>query len=195
MSSDGFDEDAWWGSCASTFHEEQKQLAYAKRMGLRADWGGAHPPTFDLAGASVIDIGGGPVSLLLKCVNRGGCAVVDPGRFPSWVTQRYEACGIMFWNGKGEEMDVEGMARFDEAWIYNTLQHVEDPEKVIANARAVSDIIRIFEWIDIPPYPGHPHLLTEAFLNRCCDTMGFVSQISETGAVGRAYYNAFRSAS
>ena len=184
-------EMEFWGDCANTFHEEQKQLVYAKRMGLAAQWGGAHPPFFDLAGTSVIDIGGGPVSLLLKCVNRGGCAVVDPGRFPSWVGQRYEECGVMYWNGKGEEMDVEGMAHFDEAWIYNTLQHVNDPAKVIANAQAISDIIRIFEWVDLEPYPGHPHLLTKELLEGWLGAPGFVSQLNENGAVGTSFYGVF----
>ena len=186
-----FDEDAWWGNCGNTFHEEQKQLVYAKRMGLRAEWGGAHPPTYDLGGTSVIDIGGGPVSLLLKCVNRDGCAVVDPGRFPAWVGQRYEECGIMYWNGKGEEIDVESMAHFDEAWIYNTLQHVDDPEKVITNARAVADIVRIFEWIDVPPYDGHPHQLSEERLNGALGHAGYTVHLQEYGAVGRAYYGVF----
>lgn len=186
-------EAEFWGSCGNTFHEEQKQLVYAARMGLRAIWGGAHPPVFDLGGASVIDIGGGPVSLLLKCVNRDGCAVVDPGRFPSWVARRYEECGVMFWNGKGEEMDVEGMAHFNEAWIYNTLQHVDDPRKVIANARAAADTLRIFEWIDMDPYAGHPHMLTSALLNEAVGGQGYVAQLNESGAVGYAYYGVFAS--
>lgn len=190
-----FDEDAWWGDVGNTFHEEQKQLVYAARMGLRAIWGGAHPPVFDLGGASVIDIGGGPVSLLLKCVNRDGCAVVDPGRFPSWVAQRYEQCGIMFWNGKGEEMDVEGMAHFEEAWIYNVLCHVDDPALVIERARGVASTIRIFEWIEQDPYPGHPQRLERKALESWLGAPGFVADLNEDGAVGRAFYGVFRGSS
>ena len=184
----------FWQDCANTYHEEQKQLAYAPRMGLRADMGGAHPPSFDLGGRSVMDIGGGPVSLLLKCVNRGGCVVVDPGKVPAWVAARYEECGIMFWNGKAEGIDVEGAAHFDEVWIYNTLQHVEDPAQVIANARKLADTIRLFEWVDVEPYEGHPNELTTDFLNECLGASGYTVNVDDAGAVGRAYYGVFRTA-
>lgn len=186
-----FDESAWWGDAANTYHEEQKQIVYATRMGLRPIWDVGHPPNFDLGGRSVMDIGGGPVSLLFKAVNRGGCAVVDPGVFPDWVRQRYAECGIMFWNGKGEEIDVEGVAHFDEVWIYNTLQHVDDPARVIENARRISDTIRIFEWLDLEPYPGHPNELRQEQLDEWLGSPGFTANVNQSGAVGRAYYGVF----
>jgi hypothetical protein len=185
-----FDEAAWWGDCGNTFHEEQKQITYATRMGLRPEWTVAHPPQFDLGGHSVIDIGGGPVSLLLKCVNRGHAIVVDPADFPSWVFERYRHCDIELWHGKAEE--IEGGPRYDEAWIYNVLQHVEDPELVIRNARASAEIIRLFEWVDQEPRPGHPNLLTEELLNGWLGGTGFVANVNENGAVGRAYYGVFK---
>ena len=186
-----FDESEWWGDCGNTLHEEQKQIVYAKRMGLQPDWTVGHPPVFDLRGRSVVDIGGGPVSILLKCVNRGGCVVVDPGRFPAWVMQRYEECGVMFWNGKGEEIDVAGVAHFDEAWIYNTLQHVGDPEEVISRAREIASTLRIFEWIDIESYDGHPHKLTQELLEQWIRQPGFSASINQDGAVGRAFYGVY----
>lgn len=189
-----FDETAWWGDCASTLHEEQKQLVYAKRMGLRADWSGAHPPTFDLEGRSVLDIGGGPVSLLLKCVNFKEATVADPGEFPEWVIARYKHCGIHFSQKRGEDLAFSpGHGDFDEAWIYNVLQHVDDPARVIENARAWASTIRIFEWIDIDPYPGHPHRLTREGLDGWLGAPGFVANLDEHGCVGTAYYGVFSS--
>lgn len=185
-----FDESAWWGNCANTFHEEQKQFVYAKRMGLQAIWGGAHPPTYNLLGRSVMDIGGGPVSLLLKCENRGHSVVVDPGNFPPWVTARYEQCGIGFWHGPAEQIDDREL-EFDEAWIYNVLQHVQDPARVIEMARSHARLLRIFEWVDVDPYPGHPHLLTKELLDEWIGGTGYVVTVDESGAVGRAYYGVF----
>lgn len=159
-------------------------------MGLLASWSGAHPPTFDIGGRSVIDIGGGPVSLLLKCVNRGRCVVVDPADYPEWVFRRYEECGIELWHGRAE--DIDGGPHFDEAWIYNVLQHVDDPVLAIATARHHASVIRIFEWIGIDPYPGHPHRLEREDLDEWLDGMGYVAQVNENGAVGLAYYGVFQ---
>ncbi len=186
-----FDETAWWSDCANTWHEEQKQFVYAKRMGLQADWTGAHPPTYNLLDRSVMDIGGGPVSLLLKCTNRGHCVVVDPGDFPLWVTDRYTHCGIGFWKGPAEQID-DAKLHFDEVFIYNTLQHVHDPARVIEVARSHASLLRIFEWIDIEPYPGHPHLLTRELLDEWIGAPGYVANVDESGAVGCAYYGVFQ---
>lgn len=185
-----FDEAAWWGTCANTWHEEQKQFVYAKRMGLQANWSCAHPPTYDLGSKSVIDIGGGPVSLLLKSVNFLNGVVADPAQWPDWVIERYRAHGISYWMRPGEELEGE-KAFFDEAWIYNTLQHVEDPARVIAAAKATVGVIRIFEWIDIEPYPGHPHKLTKPQLEEWLGQLGFSARINEYGAVGKAFYGVY----
>lgn len=180
----------FWGTCANTWHEEEKQFAYASRMGLLALWRGAHPPVFDIGGRSVVDVGGGPVSLLLKCQNKGRAVVVDPSAFPEWVLARYSHCDIEYWRMEGESPSFSGYT-FDEVWIYNTLQHVVDPIKVIENAKDIAKTLRIFEWIDIEPYDGHPHLLTELLLDEAIGSKGFTSRVDERGAVGRAYYGVF----
>lgn len=183
-----FDENAWWGDCVNTWHEEEKQFAAASRMGLRPNWAAAHPPEYDLSGVSVIDIGGGPVSILLKCINKGRAVVADPGHWPDWVLGRYAAAKIEYWRQPGEE--ISGYT-FDEVWIYNTLQHVVDPEQVIARAQDLAQTIRIFEWIELDPYPGHPHRLEREQLDEWLQGTGFVTKVSERGAVGTAYYGVF----
>jgi hypothetical protein len=180
-------ELSWWGDCRNTFHEEQKQLVYAKRMGLVADWDVGHPPVFDMRGRAIVDIGGGPVSLLLKCVNLGAALVVDPCPFPDWIGHRYAHCGIDVLRLKAEHLSLP--ARYDEAWIYNVLQHTDDPERVIARARLAADTIRIFEWVNIPPYPGHPHQLCPDDLDRWIGRRGFTVHVNDSGAVGEAYYS------
>ena len=49
-------ESTWWGDCTDTVNEEIKQRTYAKKIGLSEDF----------SDKTILDIGGGPVSLLLK---------------------------------------------------------------------------------------------------------------------------------
>lgn len=184
------EEQEWWGDCANTFHEEQKQLVYAARMGLYASWGGAHPPTFDLSGRSVVDIGGGPCSLLLKCVNFGAALVVDPARFPSWVEDRYLAHGVELKRSSGEAFRA-AKGNFDEAWIYNVLTHTQNPQKIIEKARHSASTLRIFEWLEMAPRKGHPQTLHARELDEWIGSPGFTSHVNESGAVGLAYYGVF----
>jgi hypothetical protein len=154
-------ESLWWGNCTNTYGEETKQLLYAAKMGLRMFHNGKSPYNIDMKGAKVLDIGGGPTSLLLKCVNVEG-TVLDPLLLPEWVKSRYQVTGIELLRGTGESVIVDG---FDECWIYNVLQHTENPEKVAQNARNAAKLIRLFEWIDTPMNEGHPHSLTKGLLD------------------------------
>jgi 2-polyprenyl-3-methyl-5-hydroxy-6-metoxy-1,4-benzoquinol methylase len=182
-------EASWWGDCTNTFHEEQKQLVYAHRMGLEALADGGRWPVFDLDGTSVLDLGGGPVSLLLKSRGRGDRrhVVVDPGAYPEWVRERYKLKGIKWSQKPAEDYDAGG--RFDEVWIYNVLQHVREPSAVIRTAQKHASRIRIFEWVDTGTNIGHPHNLTRQLLDRLLGEAGVVEQLNESGCVGKAYYS------
>lgn len=175
-----FYELAFWNDCLNTLEEERKHLVYAPLMGI----------TFDLGGRDVIDIGGGPVSMLLKCSNRGACTVVDPliNDFPAWVRGRYSENGIACDDLRGEEIYFGG---YDEAWIYNVLQHVDDPEQVCANARGAAGVVRVFEWIDIPAYDGHPNELDQESLDGWLDGKGMTVTLAQDGCYGRAFYGVF----
>jgi hypothetical protein len=184
-------ESAFWGNCANTLGEEIKQTVYAWRMGLRfsGDWRSDY--NIDMRGASVIDIGGGPVSLLLKCVNVRG-TVIDPLPYPAWCRDRYAAAGISFIPLRGEDLNgIPRMGPFDEAWIYNVLQHVDDPALILANARRLASVVRIFEWINIPAHPGHPHQLAEGFLAAALGGPGQTEQLNDRGCIGQCFYGVF----
>ena len=148
-------ESNWWGDCLDTVGEEIKQRTYNRLMGLTS-YG------YDLKGKSVIDVGGGPVSLLLKYINRGLCAVVDPLKVPDWVKLRYEENNIQFHNLPAENFIPK---EFDEVWIYNCLQHTENPQLIIENVLKGGKVIRIFEWINTPISDGHIHTLTKTQLD------------------------------
>lgn len=168
-------ELGWWRGCTNTYIEEQKQIqVYAPAMGL-AFTNQDQMLYIDLEGKSVLDIGGGPTSLLLKTINGDRRKVVDPCNYPDWVRNRYEANGIAYEQIKGEDITETG---WDEVWIYNTLQHVEYPQRIIENAKKAGKVIRIFEWINVATNLAHIHTLREEELNLWLGTKGRVTNIN-----------------
>lgn len=187
-------EGAWWGDCTNTLGEELKQVAYAKRMGLRMFHNGKSPYNIDLQGVSVADLGGGPVSMLLKCVNRGRSMVVDPLVVPKWVRTRYRAANIGLVQIPAEDFDPlgHGGQRYDEVWLYNVLQHTFDPGAVIAAAKRAGRLIRIFEWINTAVNEGHPFAFDRSYLDAMLGGRGAVETLQgEANCYGECYYGIF----
>lgn len=176
-------EIEYWGNCCNTFDEDQKHYMYARLMGLHQ----VHY-SFDANNKSILDIGGGPTSMLLKTINLCKGKVVDPIKYPDWTIERYRMMNIDVDVNLGENVNESG---WDEVWIYNCLQHAEDPEKIINNAKSSAKILRFFEWIDIPAHDGHPHELTEQSLDKWIGQKGKTIQLAESGCYGKAYYGTF----
>ena len=176
-------EKSYWGNCCNTYDEDTKHYVYGSLMELKR----VHY-SFVLPDISVIDIGGGPTSMLLKTKGLKYGLVVDPIDYPEWTKMRYGEMNIDVKVDEGENVDETG---FDEAWIYNCLQHAEDPEKIIRNARAAAPVLRFFEWIDIPAHDGHPHELKEETLNKWIGGKGGTATLNQGGCHGRCYYGVF----
>jgi hypothetical protein len=180
-------EAKWWrdkgqGS-VNSYHEEFKQWLYAEQVGIKHDeW-----CRIDLGGKSVLDVGGGPVSLLLKTHNAGRRKVIDPLDMPSWAVERYKDAGIELEKTPAEDMNESG---WDEVWIYNTLQHVQDPAKVIQKVKSAGKIVRVFEFLDRPANEGHPHVLTQEMLDKEFGCTGTVTQLPSP-IVGNVYFGVF----
>jgi SAM-dependent methyltransferase len=148
-------ESDWWGlEPNERWNEEvRKQNTYARLMGLPADLDLGKP-------TRVIDIGCGPTSMLLRADRHGAQAVgVDPLPVSKATRQRYKAAGVVFENIKAEDLNEINLD-MDEAWIYNCLQHTDDPAKILDKC-ACAKLVRIFEWRNTAKMPGHPHTLTE----------------------------------
>ena len=158
----------WWTENSDTFGEEYKQThVYAPRMGLSGVQDGGRWPIYDMHGFNILDVGGGPVSLLLKTRGAGKMHIVDPCEYPAWTQERYEAAGIHVYRMPAEDFKVQNaQVTYDEAWCYNVLQHTIDPEKVVAMMRRKAKLVRWFEWIDMPPHEGHPHELKADLLDQ-----------------------------
>ena len=175
-------ESNYWGDCCNTFDEDQKHYVYAKYMGLKQVG-----YSFDVAGARIIDIGGGPTSMLLKTINLAARSlVIDPLMYPMWTYDRYSTKGIDSMICRGEDIYEEG---YDECWIYNCLQHTDDPDLIIKNALRAAKTIRLFEWVDIPPHDGHPQMITKKMLDDAIGSEGRLVDLAEAGCFGKAYYN------
>ena len=102
----------YFGNCVNTFYEEQKHYVYAKLMGLKEAFGKIQLK----APTRVLDIGGGPVSLMLKCKNLESGTVCDPIEFPGWTIERYSSIGIDVICEKAEY--AEFTKDYNEVWIY-----------------------------------------------------------------------------
>lgn len=181
----------FWGDCTNTYAEEKKQFVYARLMGFKMlpnDY-----TYFNVANKKILDVGGGPVSLLLKTLNLAkGSVVVDPIAYPEWTRWRYLEKGIHYHKAYGEQIaDLFDANSFNEVWMYNCLQHTTDPKKIIDGCKKVAPVLRIFEWIDIPPHEGHPQMLTESNLDEWIGQKGSVCKLTESNCVGKAYYGTF----
>lgn len=178
-------EMEFWGDCTNTFGEDQKHFIYGNLMGLTGQLF-----SYDVGNKRILDIGGGPTSMLLKTYNLKEGLVCDPIDYPQWTKDRYSIKNISVKVISGEHVNESG---WDEVWIYNVLQHSEDPQKIIDNAKKSAPILRIFEWIDIPAHEGHPHMLTEENLNDWIGGIGQTTMLDgQNGCYGRAYYGVFK---
>jgi ubiquinone/menaquinone biosynthesis C-methylase UbiE len=142
-------ERNWW------LNTPQQYRVEIKKGDIVASWLGIK----NSPALSVIDIGCGPFSILQRVQVGFGCAV-DPINYGP-LELGYTTTGISRVFCRGEDLsDMLPGAAFDEAWIYNCLQHVEDPTAVLGQAIRVAKRVRLFEWINLPPYTGHLHTLT-----------------------------------
>lgn len=180
-------ERDWW------LNNPEQYRAEIKKGDIVAAWMGIR----NMPTAAVVDIGCGPFSLLQRVSVRAGYAV-DPNDYGP-LEIGYKIAGVNRVLCRGEEMVSHLPAeQFDEAWIYNCLQHVEDPAAVINQAIQCAKRVRIFEWINIPPYPGHLHMLTAQSLAqpfalaRCHVDFSFIGQADFDGLNGEFYVGVFQ---
>lgn len=200
-------EQGWWGDSLQTFGEEAKQMVYAKHMGLDVVQCEGRWPIYRVplpTSPAVVDFGGGPTSMLLKSSGLGIACVVEPMTMPGWVRERYREADVALFKMKGERFTLDPISasvdlydtaqynasklkRFDEGWLYNVLQHTEDPELVCRRLREAADYLRVFEWVGGGTNAMHPHELDSADLSRWLGLRGRTFDVDEGGAVGTVW--------
>jgi hypothetical protein len=170
-------ERGWWMTARDQHASEVEKNDFVSKMLFLHD--GAPEK-------SVIDIGCGPLSLLLRYPVKNG-AGLDPIHYGD-LEEAYSAKGIRRIIKCGEDLSpADGM--YDEAWIYNCLQHVKDPKKIIENALTVANTVRIFEWTYIKPYTGHLHELTPALLSEPFKKAGWHTLMTTSGFLNHGGLN------
>jgi hypothetical protein len=182
-----FEKD-WWGDCGNTVWEDVKQMNLAPYLGLKIVPNEYTNYRIPMNGETILDIGGGPSSLLLKCENAYGI-VVDPCEYPEWVAVRYKEAGIEYLRMKAE--DYRYPKDFDEIWIYNCLQHTDKPKKIVTEALKHCKLLRVFEWVNTGIVPGHPHSFTKEQLEEWLGGKGKLTKLSSGGLYGQAYHGVF----
>lgn len=132
---------------------------------------------------SVIDIGGGPLSLLRHYFVTDAC-VVDPIDISSKTRLEYNGRNISFVCDKAETFLASYTDKiYDEVWMYNCLQHTVDPIFILDNLWKVGRVLRISEPTNTPINTAHPHSFTpEWYYNKLHD-------ISTAGIWNRVDYD------
>lgn len=147
------ERDYWYPSNPSQ-HAARRQEEHERALWI-ADLLDIRPET--VAGANVLDIGGGPQPIVawpdLPLARR---VVVDP-----MAVDAVDAAASA--NVERVVMNAEDYAGpvVDEVWGYNVLQHVVDPVAVLRVAMQQARlVVRWFEWVDQPTSVVHPHVIT-----------------------------------
>ena len=114
----------------------------------------------DQQGRRIVEIGCGPVPVVAACENVKAW-LVEPLRYKS-LQDIAASRGFALFDVQAEVLSFQGR---DEAWLFNTLQHVRDPEVIVANCKQLP-IVRFFEPIDYPVSEHHPHSFSLADFRR-----------------------------
>lgn len=111
-------------------------------------WLGISP---DLKGRTIVEIGPADFPALGYCYNIGESFIIEP--MPSEHLHRF---GVKVVTDMAEDAEYKA----DEVWLFNVLQHVIDPHKIVERAKAHASSIRFFEPINYGVNECHPWNLT-----------------------------------
>ena len=124
----------------------------------------------DQTNKTILDIGGGPHSILLDCNDFTEGVIVDPIDYRQTfegLEEVFGKCNIDFVPTEMENYDSKGKT-FDEIWCYNVLPHADDEKEFfdsLLKCCKPGTIIKITEPINLLPYEGHPLYVTPDTFN------------------------------
>lgn len=144
-------EANWWTPTAARIAEVRAGHAWLRDLLDITPW--------TVAGCTVTDIGGGPLPIVGHAdLDLDRAVVVDPLPVSGWpVRPHVERVAIPAEHYVGSPTD--------EVWVYNVLQHVRDPQAVVAVVQAHAlRRVRWFEYVQTPLEPHHPHTVEPDWL-------------------------------
>lgn len=109
--------------------------------------------SLDLEGKSIVEIGPAIIPSLLFCENYSKSYIIEPIEYPQTNHLYKDKLNISFIREPAEKCKFPEV---DEVWIFNLMQHVQDPDLLIKVCKENSKIIRFFEPIDYPVSIDHP---------------------------------------
>lgn len=140
-------------------------------------------PYLNYENKTIIDVGSGPIGPLLHCTNLSNKSTcIEPliEKYHPIVKKRYIDHNLQVFGGPFEDYIFE--EKVDEVWFFNILQHCIDPELCLIKAKENSQIIRIFEPIDLPTNNEHPHSFNEQWFK---NILGDEVKIFQGGTIDR----------
>lgn len=109
----------------------------------------------DCKGKIIVEIGPSDIPALSFCTNVKGI-IIEP--LPSQrLLHTAKERGLIVFKVRGEDFDFP---QVDEVWMFNVLQHVIDPDRIINKAKEASGCVRFFEPIDFGTDRMHLHNFT-----------------------------------
>lgn len=107
----------------------------------------------------IAEVGCGPFPAVMFCAVRSAMVFE-----PLFAAPRHSPSHI-YWNQVPfEEFKPKFFA--DEVWLFNVLQHVIDPEKIVSKAKETAPVVRFFEPVDYPTCVYHPHTFSQEDFER-----------------------------
>jgi 2-polyprenyl-3-methyl-5-hydroxy-6-metoxy-1,4-benzoquinol methylase len=92
----------------------------------------------DLRDKKIIEIGPGRIAGLLFCDNYQKSYIIEPTEYDD-INHLYEDKNLEIIKKTVEDIDLP---QADEVWIFNLMQHVQDPDLLIEKCKKAANIIR-----------------------------------------------------
>lgn len=168
-------ESNYWGIFTAELMTLKHQELYIDALNIRSDYFDVIDNSLNFSDKKILDVGGGPASLLLRTNNtKGNChdgiiegVIIDPVIITEHQLDRYKYFNLNFINDKGENIDLyyNDKNHFDETIIYNCLQHVENPIEILDKITHISKRIRLSEPINASTDEAHLHEFTSKYFD------------------------------